>query len=407
MNTVRVPDILLPRTDIPMETWAVNACDQFTSNRKYWAEVERLTEGKHSAYNLIFPEIYLSDNPAGRIAAINEHMRAYLDEGVFRSVHSMALVERTTESGTRHGIVLCVDLEDYSFESQAKTLIRATEATILSRIPPRVAIRKDAPIELPHAMLLYDDEQHTVRDAVRRGEMLYDFDLMLGGGHVRAYTVANPQDVIFALYGLCGKEHSLKRYGTEQGILFAVGDGNHSIATAKACWDNLKCYLSPKERENHPQRYVLCEIVNVFDDALKFGAIHRLMACAGIEQKESFIEGLKQMAADAGGKETAYIITDGTKTAIPFNADIPQGIRDLDRYIERCIAADGGAVDFVHGEEELTRHSTGNSVGVLLPAIDKDDFFRLIVHEGTLPRKTFSMGEGHEKRYYIEARAIR
>ncbi len=399
MNTVIVPDILLPKTDIPMESWAVNACDQFTSNYKYWEEVRRLTEGRYSAYNLIYPEIYLSDNPRGRIADINAHMHRYLEDGVFRTVSGMALVERTTESGTRRGIVLCVDLEDYSFESQAKTLIRATEATILERIPPRVAIRKDAPIELPHAMLLYDDEQNTVMEAVKKAEQLYDFDLMLGGGHVRAYRIANPQAVIFALYGLCGKEHSMKRYGTTEGILFAVGDGNHSIATAKACWDNLKCSLSPAERENHPQRYVLCEVVNVFDEALKFGAIHRLVKCP---DRDRFLSGLR-----TAGSEKAIIVTEDGKTEIPFNRDIPQGIRDLDRYIDSYIKENGGEVDYVHGEAEVTRHATGEWVGIMLPAIDKDDFFRLIVHEGTLPRKTFSMGEGHEKRYYIEARAIR
>lgn len=399
MNTIRIPEILLPANGADMQKWAVNACDQYTSDKKYWEEVAAYVGESPSAYNLIFPEIYLNDKPEQRIAQINKNMRGYLSGNVFKTLSGgFILVERTTQSGTRVGIVLAVDLEDYSFEAGTKALIRSTEATILERIPPRVEIRKNAPVELPHVMLLYDDETNSVLNTVKRGEVLYDFDLMQGGGHVKGAFVKNAQEVKTALYALTDEERSKNKYGKAEKLLFAVGDGNHSLATAKTCWENLKKTLSKEQQKDHPARFALAEVVNIYDPALAFEPIHRLVKT---EKVQAFVSGLK-----TSGKASAYIVVDGKKQKIPFNADIPQGIRDLDNYISRFLKENGGEVDYIHGEEELAAFTKSGGAGVILPAIKKDDFFRLIISGGNLPRKTFSMGEGNEKRYYIEAKKI-
>lgn len=393
MDAIKIPEILLPES-ADMRLWACNACDQFTSDEKYWEELDALVGDKPSALRLIFPEIYLKDNPEKRIEEINSHMRSYLSGGVFKKVEGgFVLVERTTQSGTRTGIVLAIDLEAYDFSKGSKALIRSTEATILERIPPRVRIRENAPVELPHVMLLYNDPQNAVLKAVRRGEVLYDFDMNMGGGHVKGTFVDNAEEVKSALYALSGKP-----YGNGERLLFAVGDGNHSLATAKTCWNTLKATLSAEEQTSHPARYALVEAVNIFDPALSFEPIHRLIKT---DKPHKFVSGLKTAGAAA-----AYIAVDGKIKKVPFNSDVPQGIRELDGYISEFIRENGGEVDYIHGEEELKEFSRLGA-GVILPAIKKDDFFRLIVEGGNLPRKTFSMGEGNEKRYYIEAKRIR
>lgn len=399
MKTVVIPEILLPADPVCLDTWAVNACDQFTSDRDYWNRVEAKTADDPSTYHLIFPEIDLKNEPDKRISQINRSMYAYLSEGIFQTFRGMVLVERTTQSGTRTGIVLAIDLEDYSFEKEAKTLIRSTEATILERIPPRVAIRKNAPLELPHIMLLYDDEENRVLHTVKRGETLYEGELMLGGGNVKGTGIANPEEVIGSLFTLCERSRAMERYGLDGRILFAVGDGNHSLATAKTCWENLKPSLTEEEKEIHPARYALCEAVNLYDPALHFEPIHRYIKC---NDAEKFASGLK-----TSGEASAYIVVNGKKTEIPFNTDIPEGIRALDGYISAFLQENGGEVDYIHGADELTSYTEKSGAGVILPAIAKDDFFRLIMKGGNLPRKTFSMGEGNEKRYYIEARKIK
>ncbi len=393
MDAIKIPDILLPAEGIDMSAWAVNACDQYTSDYSYWQEVERISAGKPSTFNLIFPEIYLNDKPEKRIALINETMRGYLSGGIFKKVTGgFILVERTTPSGTRSGIVLAVDLEEYSYAVGAKTLIRSTEDTIQERIPPRVKIRENAPLELPHVMLLYNDEKRAVLNKIRRGKVLYDFDLMCGGGHIKGTYIENSEEVKAAFYSL------LKGNGGADGLLFAVGDGNHSLATAKKCWDNLKGKLTEKERENHPARFALVEAVNVFDEALKFEPIHRLVKT---DNPDLFLNKLQ-----TSGSGKAYIVMKGLKSAIPFNANTPAGIRELDKVISEFIAENGGEVDYIHGENDLIKLTESVGVGVLLPAIKKGDFFRLIEENGNLPRKTFSMGEGYEKRYYVEAKTI-
>ena len=393
MNAIKIPQILLPKS-ADMNLWAVNACDQFTSDNKYWSDLDGLVGGAPSTLRLIFPEIYLKDNPEERIKNINAQMNAYLNGGVFKAVEGgFILVERTTQSGTRTGIVLAIDLEDYDFSKGSKALIRSTEATILERIPPRVKIREHAPVELPHVMLLYDDKSNSVLKAAKRGEVLYDFDLNMGGGHVKGTYISNAEEVKNAFYALCDGD----KYGNGEKLLFAVGDGNHSLATAKTCWEKIKSGLTKEQAETHPARFALVEAVNVYDPALAFEPIHRLIKTG---KPQIFSDGLKTK----GGKN-AYVVIDGKCAQIPFSGDVPQGIRELDGYISAFLSANGGEVDYIHGEEELKAFSSLGA-GVILPAIEKDDFFRLIVTGGNLPRKTFSMGEGNEKRYYVEAKLI-
>lgn len=393
MNAIKTPQILLP-AGADMQAWSVNACDQFTSDENYWKELDKLVGGKPSALRLIFPEIYLKDNPEKRIADINARMREYIKGGVFKTVEDgFVLVERTTQSGTRTGIVLAIDLEAYDFSKGSKALIRSTEATILERIPPRVKIRENAPLELPHIMLLYDDPENAVLKSVKRGEVLYDFDMNMGGGHVKGTYVSNAEEVTKAFYALANGN----RYAGGEKLLFAVGDGNHSLATAKTCWENIKKTLSPEEAAEHPARFALVEAVNIYDPALTFEPIHRLVKTKAAEK---FVKGYKPN----GGKK-AYIAVNGVVSQIAFADDVPQGIRQLDEYISAFIKENGGEVDYIHGDKELKGFSA-QGVGIILPAIGKNEFFRLIVTGGNLPRKTFSMGEGNEKRYYIEAKLI-
>lgn len=377
-----------------MTLWAVNACDQYTSDYAYWQTVENLVGDAPSTLNLIYPEIYLKDNPEKRIERINANMHEYLGSGIFKKVEGgFILVERTTESGTRTGIVLAIDLDDYDFAVGSKALIRSTEATILERIPPRVKIRENAPVELPHIMLLYDDKQNAVLRKVSRGEVLYDFDLNMNGGKVKGTYIKNAEEVKNAFYALAESND----YGNGEKLLFAVGDGNHSLATAKTCWENIKRNLTDEERAEHPARYALVEAVNIFDPALFFEPIHRLVKT---NKPKEFLNGLTLT-----GDGTAYTVVNGKKTETAFPKDVPAGIRELDKYITAFIEKNGGEVDYIHGEEDVTKLSP-QGVGIILPSIEKGDFFRLIVTGGNLPRKTFSMGEGNEKRYYVEAKKI-
>jgi hypothetical protein len=390
--TIKIPEILLPK-NVDWYAWAVNACDQYTSDLDYWTKVEKIAADRKSTLKLIYPEIYLKDHPEERIKSINSTMQEYLDEGVFEKVEGgFILVERTTpHSGTRTGVLLSIDLEDYSFERGAKTLIRSTEATILERIPPRVKIRENAPIELPHIMLLYNDKENVVLHTVKRGKKLYDFDLNMGGGHVEGTYIDNAEEVTNAFMSLIE--------GKKDKFLFAVGDGNHSLATAKTCWENIKKGLSKEERENHPARFALCEAVNIYDSALRFEPIHRYVKTSN---EGDFTSGM-----NLTGEGTARMCIGGSCTEISFDKDIPAGIRKLDEYIAEFIKQYGGEVDYIHGEEELKTLTENGGAGILLPAIKKSDFFEAIQKGGNLPRKTFSMGEGFEKRYYIEAKMIK
>ena len=400
-------DILLPRAGTDLTKWAVVACDQFTSRPDYWHEVERLTEGAPSTLSLIYPEVYLSEGDA-RIPGIHEAMRRMLEDGVLEEAvtDGFVLVRRVTESGERLGLVGKLDLEQYDYQRGAKTAVRATEGTILSRIPPRVRIRRGAPLESPHIMMLADDPEKQLIEPLAEMNLplLYDVELMQGGGRLMGYAVT----------GEAAAQTAEKLLAMQQaapdGFFLAAGDGNHSLATAKACWEELKPRLSKAERAAHPARYALCELVNLHSPALVFQPIHRVLFGAKLEglmaDFAAWLAGRgmaltpgKEMTFVSGGERLAFALA-GKGERLPLDV--------LQRFLDEWLPAHGEvSIDYVHDEEETVGHSAdGSAVGILLEAIPKDGFFAAIRAGGVLPRKTFSMGEGHEKRYYMECRRI-
>ena len=414
-------DILLPQ-NCDLTKWAVVACDQYTSQPEYWQRVERFVGNAPSALHLILPESSL-DGPSVEtdIMDVTNTMSRYLREGVFRTCpHAMIYVERTLESGkVRRGLVGMVDLEAYNYEPGAATLVRATEGTVLSRIPPRVAVRKNASIELPHAMLLVDDPEKTVVEpaaaAKGRLEKCYDFELMEHSGHLRGWLLDEPElaRVAAALRALAGPAAFQARYGAEDlpVLLFAVGDGNHSLATAKACYERQKSLAAPEEWENLPARYALVELDNLHAASLEFEPIHRLVFGA---KPEELLEALTEYypgarRGDGTGHKLAYVYgeTQGLVSVPDPAAQLPVGT--LQNFLDWYLARHKGVrVDYIHGEDVVRKLAAQpDTVGFLLPAMGKEELFPTVIRDGVLPRKTFSMGEAHDKRFYLEARKIR
>ncbi len=395
---VSVPEILLPQATADMSKWAVIACDQHTSDPAYWQELEEYVKDAPSALRLTLPEIYLSDDCSDRIAAIARSMRAYREKGIFRKLDKgFVLVERSTPfSPARFGLVLAVDLEAYSYEAGAKAQIKATEATIVERIPPRLKIRESASIEFPHVMLLYDDREDSVLGALKARrdslEKLYDFDLNMGGGHIKGYFVPESDARSAA--------QAFSALADEDGVVFMVGDGNHSLATAKASWEKIKAGLSEEEQKDHPARFALAEAVNIYDDGIFFEAIHRVVK--GVDP-EKFAAGI---LPEKEGE--AFLVIGGKKRACSFGKDVAGAVKKADAYIAAYTKANGGEADYIHGEDEIVRitEEQKDSVGILLPKMDKSELFATVKKHGCLPRKTFSMGESAEKRYYIEGKEI-
>lgn len=410
-NVVKAADILLPNKSVNMTNWAVVACDQFTSELKYWSDLEKLTHGTPSTLNIIFPEAYLSRDNAPIITAINKNMQKYISDGTLQSIgECFVLVDRSTPYQARRlGLVISVDLEAYSFVREDRALIRATEGTVLDRIPPRVRIRENAPIELPHIMVLIDDREKSVIEELYKHrnemELLYDINLNMGGGNVKGWKVTNTEEVKKALYRLISSEVLQKKYGSDEDkMLFAVGDGNHSLATAKACWDKIKVNLSEAERENHPARYALVEVVNLYDEGLVFEPIHRCIFNVDIED---FLKGL--YALQSGDFACITYTTKGGKKPLMLPSNAAEAVKLVQDYIDAYLKAHPGSeVDYVHGEYSLREvvDSQPNLVGITLPPLNKTDLFDYVLKSGALPRKTFSMGEAVEKRYYIESRKI-
>lgn len=399
---LHVPDILLPRSSVDLKKWAVVACDQFTSEPEYWQEVEKITEGLPSAFHIIFPEVYLEDaDKKDRIKCINQTMQQYLDEGVFGDpLHGFILVQRTMKNGTvRNGLMVALDLEKYDFHAGCHAMIRATEQTVMDRIPPRVQIREFAPIELPHVLVLIDDSEFSVIEPLlatykKDDQLAYDADLMMDGGHLKGYRVDDP-DTIHHIAS------ALAKLMKPDGYLYAVGDGNHSLATAKQCWDNLKKSLSKEELASHPARYALVELNNVHDQGLVFEPIHRLIFQADIEDLMAYISG--------DGHEVQVVQGSSNRTIRlkdrpgQLTVGILQSL--LDEYIEKHPKV---KIDYIHGENSLRKLSNAEDrLGFLLPVLCKSDLFKTVAIDGALPRKTFSMGEAEEKRYYFESRKIR
>ncbi len=402
---LKADNILLPNVE-DMSAWACIACDQFTSEKEYWDELKQKVSGKRTTLDLTLPEIYLEDDAPSRIAKINANIKQYLADGVFNKLDKgfILTIRKTPFVEKRIGLMVAIDLEKYEYSPKRDALIRATEGTIEERIPPRLKIRKDADVEFPHVMVLFDDEKREITETLYKNkdkyEKLYDFTLNMGGGHIEGYFVSDFDSVIKQFEGLLDSERLIKKYGREDKFLFAVGDGNHSLATAKTHWNNVKATLSESEKEVHPARYALVELVNVYDEGIYFEPIFRFVF--GID-KQKFLKGLEKVD---GGKMRVY--SDKKLNAQDGKNGLPDGIRAVDAYIKEFISKNGGTVDYVHGEENLFKliDDNDNSVGILFEKLDKGELFKYVSNNGAFPRKTFSMGEGVEKRYYLEGRRI-
>lgn len=389
---IKFDEILLPKKSIDMKKWCVVACDQFTSQTEYWEELKDYVGNDYSALNLIFPECYLSQEPEKRIQNIIAHMKDYLSKDIFRTVgNGLVLLERKTPLGNvRHGLTMIVDLTQYSFNPADKALIRATEGTVVERIPPRVKIRENCPLELPHIMLLIDDPERTVIEPLlkNKNEVLYDTDLNMNGGHITGWSIKDSKPVESALQKLL--DDSVAKYG--EPLLFAVGDGNHSLATAKACYN-----------ENNPlSKYALVEVANIYDEGILFEPIHRLIMNV---DNEKF---LKEFQAQVKGTQKSKLFVGNSTLDLYLPADSIDAVAQTQAFIDSYLKANGGEIDYIHGEEDLRKlcAKTGG-IGIVLKSMEKSSLFDYIVKNGVLPRKTFSMGEANEKRYYIEARKIK
>lgn len=413
-------DILLPDfSACDGSKWSCVACDQYTSEPAYWAEAEHLVADAPSTLRLIIPEVYLEETAVRKPRVLSE-MEAYLRRVLVNHPDSMILVERTLGDGeTRWGLVGMVDLTAYDYTRGAQSLIRATEATVAERIPARTTIRRDAPIELPHVMMLIDDRRRTVVEPIAAVKdtlpLAYDHDLMLGGGHIRGYFLT-PEDVDTvqsALHALTTPEAMTERYGKEglAPLLFAVGDGNHSLAAAKTCFEEVRAALGDEAAMKHPARYALCEVVNLYDESLRFEPIYRV--AFGVEPDAvrcAFETYVTTRHGEASPQRVEWVSEGrcGTVTVPAPVASLPVGtVQDfLDEYLKTAPA--GAYVDYIHGEE--TAKALANrpdAIAFLFDGMTKEELFSTVIFDGALPRKTFSMGHAEDKRFYTEARRIR
>jgi len=436
---IAIPEILLPRAEL--KQWAVIACDQFTQDRAYWRKAAEITAGSPSSLNLIFPEVFLDDeNRAGRIKNIHRTMRNYLDSGIFSTPRrGFVYLERDTPFNRgRKGLVAAVDLEQYSWSPSARPLIRSTEGTVAERLPPRMEIRGNAPIETPHILVLIDDETNSLLPEMglraKKAAPVYQGELMLDSGCISGWFLDSEDDIAFLANGLGGlARRALTRYGTEQAasaaqpasvtqpFLFAVGDGNHSLASAKEIWEE---YKKANGVNNHPCRYALVEIENIYDPAIKFEPIHRVVFGLGFEESLNVLSALPGFSSRTiGGAEELVRMTREPVKGNRF------GLISQNRYalvetsvgglstaclqplLDNAVGASKGAlgIDYIHGEDELFRlshNSDKQATGILLPPVQKAGFFETVARNGPLPRKSFSMGEASEKRFYIECRKL-
>ena len=396
MAIVKKVDILLPNA-CDLKKWSVVACDQYTSQIDYWDRVTEFVGDDLSTLNLVYPEAYLSQGDA-KIEKINSTMQEYLDKDIFRTCKNCIIyVERTISGGRiRRGVVAAIDLEEYDFNKGSKSAIRATEGTVLERIPPRVKIRENAPLELPHVILLVDDKSCTLIENVKCGEKLYDFELMENGGHLAGWIVDNADDFL----------ESIDKFSkaAEDGLVFAVGDGNHSLATAKTCWENIKPTLSDEEKETHPARFCLVEIENIHDEVQEFEPIHRVIF--GVSEDEFLEKMKKDLDCGESCEDSQHIVfvNNGEKTDLYIRKkSSPIEVGTLQNYLDSL----DYEVDYIHGEDVVCELSLkSGAVGILHPVPQKSSLFETVIKDGALPRKTFSMGEANEKRFYMEAKKI-
>lgn len=408
VNCFHAADILVPQK-ISLRKWACVACDQYSSQPEYWERVRDFVGEEPSTYHMIFPEAFLETMPRQqRIESIHSHMEEYLSSGIFRNFRSSFLyVERTMGNGQiRHGLIGQLDLEEYDFTPGSSAHIRATEGTVQERIPPRVEILRDAALEFPHVLLLCDDRRDEIMSAAREtdGEIVYDFDLMEHGGHIKGKIISG--------LGVSLVNTAISRYiqATEasqpvgNAMSFVVGDGNHSLASLKACWDQLKPTLTEEERMYHPGRYALVELENIHDEAIRFEPIHRLLKNVDVEE---FLSALKPMLRDEG-HPIGIVTRAGKKTVYLDREESPLAVAVLQPFLDTYLKAHPCTIDYIHGEEALAALAREeHSVGILLEGMDKKALFPGVLKSGVLPRKTFSMGEAHEKRFYLEGKRRR
>ncbi|MBQ4137069.1 MAG: DUF1015 domain-containing protein [Clostridia bacterium] len=420
MNCFYNANILLPKfkdDKEKMKKWATIACDQYTSEPEYWNGVEATVADASSALRVTLPEIYLEDGDTGsRISSINERMRDYT-KNVLDCFESCEIyLERTLKDGrVRHGLIGKIDLEAYDYNKGAQTLVRATEGTVLSRIPPRVEIRRGAAIELPHVMMLIDDRENAVMGALEEAkdsfEIAYDFELMQNAGSVKGYFVneATQKRVNDALEALCDIDAYNKKYSVNEKspMLFAVGDGNHSLASAKALYEEIKAEYGDAAKD-HPARYALVEIVNIHDSALEFEPIYRVVFDTDTDM---LLDELKAYAeADKGGSNSFEIECVGKniseKIVISRSKD-ELAVGALQTFLDAYLEKNVGKIDYIHGVDSTkTLADADNAVGFIFDGMSKNALFKSVIVGGSLPRKTFSMGEADDKRFYLEARRI-
>ncbi len=410
-------NILLPK-NTDMTKWSVVACDQYTSEPEYWNSVREIVGSNPSTLNLTLPEIYLEESDVEeRIKKINQNMEELVNMDFFNEYSdSMIYLERTQEDGkVREGLMGIVDLEDYSYEKGSQTLIRATEKTVIERIPPRVKVRENALLELPHIMILIDDEKKNIieslKNKVTESDIVYDFDLMKNGGHIKGYLLNNEtmDEVDERLKCLADKDYFENKYGVkDKGILlFAMGDGNHSLATAKACYENLKKEIGKKALSSK-SRYALVELVNLHSDALEFEAINRVIFNT---DKDKLLNSLKEYYTinKEGNGQEFRVVTDSIDEAWYIeNPKSNIAVGSIQMFLDDYLKDNVGKIDYIHGED-VTKSlaSKDNNVGFIFDAMAKEDLFKTVILDGALPRKTFSMGHANDKRYYLEARKIK
>ena len=425
---VLVPKIMLPRAGVDMQKWAVVACDQYTGQPEYWQAARQFIGDAPSTLDLFLPEAFLGrEGEDERIASIRQNMLRFCADGILQTLpQGVILVKRQVAGNTRFGLVLALDLEEYDYSAGSQTLIRATEGTIADRIPPRLKIRQGATVELPHILVLIDDPNRTVIEPIAAHtdtlNMLYDTDLMMGGGHITGWQVNDEthiHNILAALTELASPAAFNKKYAGKAPLLFAMGDGNHSFATAKANWTKIKPTLSDNERESHPARYALVEVENVHDAGIVFEPIHRILF--NVDPADA----IQKVRVFLAARNTEAFITDDVRVqdgghVLPFVSGAGNGaffvpkptqqlpVGTLQTALDAFLAQNPKAeIDYIHGADVVNKLARRvDALGFILPAMEKDALFPTVIYDGALPRKTFSMGEANEKRYYLEARSL-
>ncbi len=413
MNAFLPADILFPEVE-SLEKWAVIACDQFTSDPAYWERVRKNAEGAPSTINLILPEAELgTPQEAEHTKLINATMEQYLKENVFKTLkNALVYVERTLENGTiRKGLVGMVDLDAYDYSTGSTSPIRATERTVVERIPPRMRVRRDAPIELPHILMLCDDHDKVLIEPIAAKKdtlpKLYDFELMEGGNHIAGWLVDGAEVDAFNDRLTDYTANVGKKYADLKGVpmVFAVGDGNHSLATAKSCYEELKKQNPDVDLSDHPARFALVELENIHDEAQVFEPIHRVITKC---DPKALLEALKKDACAEDGFAVKWYIGDESGTVMLDKAKSQLAVGVLQGFLDAYLKEHPGEIDYIHDDDALiSLAKQENAIGFLLPAMEKSQLFRGVIADGILPRKTFSMGHSREKRYYLEGRRIK